>query len=90
MSQRTAVYNYGNDVVLPTAANVLVPDRPHGRKSIWVKNQGANVMLIAAPSGSVYRLDPGATWFPPYVAIQDGAYTITGTAAQTFSFEEVY
>lgn len=88
---KTQKINYGNDVALPVTANALVPDRPYGRRGMWVKNQGAAVMLIIAPSGSIYRLDAGATLMLQDAGmLEDGAYTITGTAAQTFSFWEAY
>lgn len=78
--------------VTPTKiADELFPLRLYNRIGAWVKNQGAAVMLIAAPSGSVYRLDPGDTIsLQQGFFMEDGAYTITGTAAQTFSFWEAY
>lgn len=88
---KTQKVNYGNDIALPVAANALFPDRPYGRRGFWVKNQGANVMLIGAPSGSIYKLDAGATLMMQDAGmLEDGPYTITGTAAQTFSFWEAY
>lgn len=78
-------------VAITKAANELVPARTFGRRGLWVKNQGANVMSITAPSGSIYPLDAGATLMLPDAGmLEDGAYTITGTAAQTFSFWEAY
>lgn len=88
---KTQKVNFGNDVALPTAANALFPAREYGRRGFWVKNQGANVMLITAPSGSIYRLDAGDTLMLSDAGIiEDGAYTITGTALQMFSFAEYY
>ena len=88
---KTQQVNFGNDVALPTAANALFPAREYGRRGFWVKNQGANVMNITYPSGAIYKLDAGATLMLQDAGmIEDGAYTITGTAADTFSFWEAY
>lgn len=102
---KTQAVNYGNDIALPVLvgaahtpadgvtklATELWPARPYGRKAGWVKNQGANVMLITAPSGSIYKLDANTTiqYATPQM-LEDGAYTITGTAADTFSYWESY
>lgn len=103
---KTQTVNYGNNIALPVVAaavahtpadgidklvNELWPNRVYGRRAAWIKNQGANVMSIIAPSGSVYKLDAGSTMqFPSPELLEDGAYTITGTAADTFSFWEAY
>lgn len=78
-------------VAIIKAANELVPARTYGRRAMWVKNQGAAAMSITAPSGSIYVLDAGATlMLQTPDMLEDGAYTITGTATQTFSFWEAY
>lgn len=102
---KTQKINYGNDIALPVlvgavhtpadgatkAADELFPNRPYTRRGAWVKNQGAAVMLVTAPSGSIYRLDPGATLMLQDAGmLEDGAYSITGTSTQTFSFWEAY
>lgn len=102
---KTQKINYGNNLVLPIAAgsahtpadgvvtliNELWPNRTYGRRGAWVKNQGAATMFVTAPSGSIYPLDPGATLMLQDAGmLEDGAYTITGTATQTFSHWEAY
>lgn len=91
-SAYTPVPNAVAGVVPTKAANELVPDRPYNRVGMWVKNLSAvNSMNIVAPSGSSYPLDPGATFMVATGGgLEDGAYTITGTAADTFSFWEAY
>lgn len=90
---KTQAINYGNDtaIAVTNTYQALWPDRPYTRKAAWVKNRGANVMLIKAPSGSIYPLDGGATvqYATPQM-LEDGIYTITGTAADTFSHWESY
>lgn len=102
---KTQKVNYGNAIVLPVAAGAahtpadgsakvadeLFPARTYGRRGFWVKNNGANTMNITAPSGSIYPLDAGATfWSQDAGNHEDGAYSITGTAGQTFNFWEAY
>lgn len=85
------VYAADGVTALTKIANELFPARPYNRIGAWVKNLGANTMSIIAPSGSIYPLDPGATFnMQQGFAMEDGAYTITGTAADTFSFWEAY
>ena len=105
MGTKTQQVNYGNAIALPVlvgaahtpadgttkAANELMPARLYGRRGFWVKNTGANAMAIVAPSGSNYPLGAGATYIASDAGnLEDGAYTITGTAADTFSFAEYY
>ncbi len=102
---KTQTISYGNNIALPVlvgaahtpadsttkAANELVPARAYGRRGMWVKNQGSNVMSIAYPSGAVYKLDGGATLMLQDAGmLEDGVYLITGTALDTFSFWEAY
>lgn len=102
---RTQQINYGNGIALPVAAgsahtpvdgvvtlvNELFPARPYNRIGAWVKNRGANVMNLVAPSGSIYKLDAGATVsLQQGFFMEDGAYTITGTAGDVFDFWEAY
>lgn len=88
---RTQKINYGNGVTLPTTLDALVPDRPYNRIGLAVKNRGSNVMNVTLPSGFIYKLDPGATLnaFNGFL-LEDGPYTITGTAAEVFDFWEAY
>lgn len=75
------------------AANELFPTRPYNRIGAYVKADAANVanLSITAPSGAIYPLAPGATIsMQQGFFMEDGAYTITGTAADTFSFWEAY
>lgn len=78
--------------VTPTkAANELFPARLYHRIGALVKNTGSNAMTITAPSGSVYPLAAGATiGMENGFFMEDGAYTITGTATDTFNFWEAY
>jgi len=103
---RTQVINYGNAISLPVtvgsaytpavsgqtkAANELFPNRPYNRIGAWVKNTGSNAMSITAPSGSIYPLASGQTIsMQQGFFLEDGAYTITGTGTDTFSFWEAY
>lgn len=90
---KTQAINYANGtaIVATGVYQALWPDRPYTRKAAWVKNQGAAAMSIKAPSGSVYVLDAGATiQFSTPQMLEDGAYTITGTIAETFSHWESY
>lgn len=93
---KTQTINYGNATAIASTGvyQALWPDRPYTRKAAWVKNNsgpGGNPMSIKAPSGSIYILDPGATiQYPTPQMLEDGAYEITGTALDTFSFWESY
>ena len=102
---RTQTINYGNAIALPVLvgaahtpadsttkiADELFPARLYNRTGAWVHNLAANVMTITAPSGSVFKLAAGAIInMQQGFFMEDGAYTITGTAADTFNFWEAY
>lgn len=78
---------------VPTkAANELFPTRPYNRIGAWVKNlSAANTLNIIGPSGSIFVMDPSSVInMASGFFMEDGAYTVTGTAGQTFSFWEAY
>lgn len=73
------------------AADELFPARTFNRIGAWVYNAGANNMTLTAPSGSRFILKPGVVVsLQQGFFMEDGAYTITGTAADTFYFWEAY
>lgn len=102
---KTQRVNYGNAIALPVAAGAahtpadgttkaadeLFPARTYGRRGGWVRNSAVTAMSIIAPSGSIYPLGAGeVVFFGEAGLLEDGAYTITGTAAAIFSYCEFY
>lgn len=78
-------------VAVTKAANELVPSRPYNRIGVMVQNLAANVMTITAPSSAVLKLAAGQILnMQQGFFMEDGLYTITGTAADTFNFWEAY
>jgi hypothetical protein len=82
----------GSGAANTKAANELFPDRSLTQRiGAWVRNLALNNMTITAPSGSQFQLRPGEiVSMQQGFFFEDGAYTITGTAADTFSFWEAY
>lgn len=73
------------------AANELFPSRTFNRIGAYVQSLAANDMTIIAPSGAVFILKAGVIVnMQQGFFMEDGAYTITGTAADTFNFWEAY
>lgn len=79
-----------NNTALPTAANALFPARTHGRRGMRFHNNGAAVMTVTAPSGAQFLVAAGAVLELRHPFVEDGAYTVTGTATQTFYAYDIY